>query len=280
MTFRAHPITGDPIVFAPERSSRPNAFGGGGGTDRCPFCPGHESDTPPTIASHGDPWRVRVFRNKYPSVENAEVIVESPEHDATFDRIAHGEDAVRVYVDRYRAHADAAHVSLFKNEGAGAGTSIPHIHSQVMPLPFVPPRVEREGKAFANAARCPLCETLEAHVIRETSAFTWLAPAASCMPYQQWIVPKRHIAEMSQFEAHEIAELAALLRSAAAAMLTLGDSYNWMFMNFPRRNTAHCYVELFPRLTAFGGFELGTGTFVEIVDPGMAAQRLNAASSQ
>jgi UDPglucose--hexose-1-phosphate uridylyltransferase len=280
VTFRAHPITGDPIVFAPERGSRPGAFGGGGGMERCPFCAGNESDTPATIAAAGDPWRVRVFRNKYPSVEQAEVIVESPEHDATFDRIAHGQDAVRMYVDRYRVHADAAHVALFKNEGAGAGTSIPHIHSQVMPLPFVPPRVEREGEAFAKAARCPLCETLDAYVIRETSAFTWLAPASSCMAYQQWIVPKRHIAEMSQFEEHEIAELAALLSAASAAMLTLGDAYNWVFMNFARRSTAHCYVELFPRLTAFGGFELGTGTFVEIVDPAIAVERLKNAGNK
>jgi UDPglucose--hexose-1-phosphate uridylyltransferase len=220
---------------------------------------------------------VRVFRNKYPSVDAAEVIVESPEHDATFDRVAHAQDAVQTYVDRYRAHADAAHVALFKNEGPGAGTSIPHIHSQVMPLPFVPPRVEREGQAFAGAKHCPLCETLDTHLIRETSAFRWLAPAGSWMPYQQWIVPKRHIAEMSTFDEAEIAELATLLQSASKAMLTLGNSYNWMFMNFARRSTAHCYVELFPRITAFGGFELGTATFVEIVDPAIAAQKLKLA---
>lgn len=276
VTFRAHPITGDPIVFAPERASRPGAFGGED-TGRCPFCPGHESDTPPTIAAVGDPWRVRVVRNKYPSVEDAEVIVESPQHEATFDRIAHTPDVMRTYVDRYRAHSGAAHVALFKNAGPGAGTSIPHIHSQVMPLPFVPPRVEREGQAFASATRCPLCTALDAHVIRETSSFTWLAPAASWMAYQQWIVPKRHIAEMSAFDEQEIAELATLLQSASRAMLTLGDSYNWIFMNFARRDTAHCYIELFPRITAFGGFELGTATFVEIVDPAIAAQRLKSA---
>ena len=277
MTFLPHPITGDPIIFAPERASRPGAFGADD-TERCPFCPGHESDTPPTIAAIGDPWRVRAFGNRYPSVEAAEVVVESPEHHATFDRVAHARDAVQMYVDRYRAHSDAAHVALFKNEGPVAGTSIPHIHSQVMPLPFVPPRIEREGQAFANATRCPLCATLDAHVIRETSAFTWLAPAGSWMPYQQWIVPKRHIAEMAAFDEHEIAELAALLQSASGAMLTLGHSYNWIFMNFARRGTAHCYVELFPRMTTLGGFELGTGSFVEIVDPGIAAQCLKTAS--
>jgi galactose-1-phosphate uridylyltransferase len=87
------------------------------------------------------------------------------------------------------------------------------------------------------------------------------------MPYQQWIVPKRHVAEMTAFEDAEIAELATLMQSASAAMLSLADSYNWMFMNFARHGAAHCYVELFPRMTTLGGFELGTGTFVQIVDP-------------
>lgn len=276
--FRTHPITDDSIVFAPERSDRPGAFGEDDHGARCPFCAGHESDTPPAIVTAGDPWCVRVFTNKYPSVDGAEVIVESPHHDATFDRLAHAEDAVRIYVDRYRAHAGEAHVSLFKNHGPSAGASIPHIHSQVMPLPFVPPRIEREGAAFERAPRCPLCGPIEGGIIRETPSFRWLAPAGSSMLYQQWIVPKRHLGEMISFTDAEIGELATLLQSASAAMLTLAGSYNWMFMNFARHGSAHCYVELFPRLTTFGGFELGTGTMVQIVDPTLAAQRLRDAA--
>jgi len=96
------------------------------------------------------------------------------------------------------------------------------------------------------------------------------------MPYQQWIVPKRHIAEMASFEEQEIAELSTLLQASSRAMLTLGPSCNWLFMNFARRDTAHFYVELFPRVTAFGGFELGTGLPVQIIDPALAAQRLQS----
>lgn len=264
--FRAHPITGDPIVYAPERASRPGAFGGDD-MARCPFCAGHEDDTPPAIVTIGDPWRVRVFPNKYPSVEDAEVIVESPRHEATFDQLEYADEIVRVYIERYRAHAASAHVSMFKNHGPRAGASIPHIHSQVMPLPFVPPRIAREGEAFERAAQCPLCAGIEGRILRETSSFTCIAPAGSTMPYQQWIVPKRHVAEMTAFHDDETAELATLLQSASKAMLALSDSYNWLLMNFARRDAAHCYVELFPRLTIIGGFELATGTFVQIVGP-------------
>jgi UDPglucose--hexose-1-phosphate uridylyltransferase len=280
---RNHPITGEPIIFAPERAARPRAFGGED-TARCPFCPGHESDTPPAIATAGDPWRLRIFPNKYPPVAGAEVIVESPAHGQTFADVEHAAEVVRAYVERYRAHAGSPYTAVFKNEGARGGASIPHVHSQVVPLPFLPPRVVREAAGFARAARCPLCP-LDGHVIRETARFTWLAPSGSSMPYQQWIVPKRHVSEMTAFTASEQEELARLLRSAAAAMLRLGDSYNWVFMNFPASTAAdrtaaeragHCYIDLFPRLAAIAGLELGTGTFVEIIDPAAAARRLRA----
>src|SRR5687768_4156470 len=89
MIFRTHPLTGEPILFAPNRAARPRAFGDPS-SERCPFCPGHESDTPAEVARIGDPWRVRVFPNKYPPVDGAEVIVEAPGHDDPFHSIEHG----------------------------------------------------------------------------------------------------------------------------------------------------------------------------------------------
>jgi UDPglucose--hexose-1-phosphate uridylyltransferase len=272
VTFRAHPITGDPILVAPERAARPRAFGQESG-ERCPFCPGHEADTPAEIARIGDPWRVRVFPNKYPAAVGAEVIVESARHTEQFESTEHAEEIVRTYADRYRAHAGAAYVSIFKNEGVGAGASIDHLHSQLVPLAFVPPRIEREMHGFARASACPLCNP-DGHIIRETESFRWLAPAASSMAYQQWLVPKRHVQEISTLDESELAGLAELLRSASAATRRVANAMNWMLMNFPRASSAHFYVDLFPRLTNIAGFELGTGTFVEIIDPAAAGVRL------
>ncbi|HKR62118.1 MAG TPA: DUF4921 family protein [Thermoanaerobaculia bacterium] len=273
MTTRAHLLTGEPILFAPDRAARPHAFvGAEQDAQRCPFCPGHEADTPPPLVVVGDPWRVRVVPNKYPPVEGAEVIIESPRHDgATFD-----EEAMRVIVDRYRAHDDAAFTSIFKNHGPEAGASREHAHSQLVPVPFVPPRVAREIEAFEKASECPMCRVLDTHrrenlIIRETNSFAWLAPSASWMAYQQWIVPKQHA---NTFVDANVSELAELLGTASSKMLTLGRSYNWMFLNFPRAPKAHWYVDLFPRLTTIAGFELSTGTFVEIMDPAATARRL------
>jgi UDPglucose--hexose-1-phosphate uridylyltransferase len=271
MTFRTHLITGEPILFAPERATRPRAFiHDAPARQRCPFCPGHEDDTPPPLAAVGDPWRVRVVPNKYPSVEGAEVIIESPRHDEEFDRLGNAGEVVAVYVDRYRAHRDATYTAIFKNHGPDGGASIPHLHSQVMPLPFIPPRIEREGNAFMRADECPLCVAIATHrrdglTIRETDSFAWLAPSASWMTAQQWIVPKQHAPELTSLDDARIEELALLLQAASKATMTIAPSFNWLFLNFPGQPAAHWYIDLFPRLTTIAGFELSTGTFVQIM---------------
>lgn len=273
MTFRRNLLTGEPILFAPDRAARPRAFLDDATALTCPFCPGNEHETPPELARVGEPWRVRAFPNKYPPIAGAEVIVEAAEHDARFEDLGHADEVVATYVARYIAHEEAAHVALFRNEGAAAGSSIPHLHSQVMPLPFVPPRIARELAGFRDG--CPLCAR-PGETIRETEHFVWLAPHASWMPYQQWIVPKRHACEMTALDGAALVELAALLRASSGKMRTLAGAFNWIFLNFRREPQAHWYVDLFPRMTTIAGFELGTGTFVEIIDPAAAAQQLRS----
>ena len=272
-SVRNHPITGEPFLFAPERAARRGAFGESP-AERCPFCPGHESDTPPEVARIGDPWRVRAFPNKYPATPGAEVIVESPEHGQRFEEVEHAADVVQMYAQRYRHHRGAVCTSVFRNEGRAAGASIDHPHTQVVPLPFLPPRIEREAAAFASASACPLCAGIDGAAIGEAPSFSWVAPSGSWMPYQQWIVPKRHAGEVGALTGSESVELAGLLRSASRAMLKIAEAYNWAFISFPRQPSAHWYVDLFPRMTAIAGLELGTGTFVEIIDPAAAARRL------
>jgi UDPglucose--hexose-1-phosphate uridylyltransferase len=267
---RRNPITGEPVLVAPERAGRPFASE----SADCPFCPGHEHETPPELVLLGDPWRARVFPNKYPAVAGAEVIVESPRHGDAFHDIDDVEAIVALYVDRIRAHGDAKSVSLFKNEGAKAGASIAHVHSQLIPLAFVPPRIETETAGFARAVSCPLC-SIDGSIIRETEHFLWLAPAASRMAYQQWIVPRRHFSDVRELGAAETRELAALLRASSSAMKSIADAYNWMFLDFRDAADAHFYVELFPRMSVIAGFELGSGTFVEIIEPAEAAERLS-----
>ena len=253
MTERT-PITNDPVILAPSRAERPNVYEGA----PCPFCPGAEDQTPPEIARDGQPWRIRVFPNRYPPTDHAEVIVESEFHDAEFDALPadQAHRAVEMYFERYRA-IGANYVSIFKNHGRLAGASIPHLHSQLVGTPFVPLRPSREGEAFARAARCPLCDPGEHPLIAETDHYRWIAPRGAKLAYQQWIVPKSHEHDLGRPH-----ELASLMQVSVRAMRTISDSFNWAFVSFPHERRGHWYVELFPRIAMIAGFELGTETFV------------------
>lgn len=268
MTERT-PITDDAVILAPEREQRPNVFEGA----PCPFCPGAEDETPPEIARDGEPWRIRVFPNRYPPTEQAEVIVESAKHEDAFDALPpdHAARVVEMYFDRYRA-IEANYVSIFKNHGRLAGASIPHLHSQIVGTTFIPLRPAREGAAFAE--NCELCEG-EHPLIVETEHYRWIAPRGSRLAYQQWIVPKSH-----EHDLNEPLELASLLQSSARAMRVISESFNWAFITFPHQPRGHWYVELFPRIAVIAGYELGTGTFINTVDPIDAAKTLSAANTR
>lgn len=274
MTIRHQLLGGQPILFAPGRAERPRAFTSSAAEEHCPFCPGSEAQTPPTIEAitrdeHGT-WAARAFANKYPAIEGHEVIVESSRHDDRFDTLDDPRAAVQLTLARYAAHPAAAHVALFKNHGRMAGASLAHMHSQLLPLPFVPPRIAREAAAFAGG--CPLCDAAAAgELIAETAAFRWLAPRSSVMAHQTWLVPKTHANEPDGRV--DAAELADLLQRASRAMLQVAEAYNWSFTTFRCEPRGHWYLDLFPRMTTIAGFELGTGTFISIVDPAETARR-------
>src|SRR5438034_5978952 len=73
--FRQDPLSRRWVIIGGERGGRPNEFVEA--TTRatglsCPFCAGHESETPPAIASYSSngkgKWLVRVVPNKFPAV--------------------------------------------------------------------------------------------------------------------------------------------------------------------------------------------------------------------
>jgi UDPglucose--hexose-1-phosphate uridylyltransferase len=275
--IRFHAVTGEPLLLAPARAGRPNDFDEP--AQSCPFCPGNEDATPPEIARAGDPWRVRVFPNKYPATEHHEVIVESPRHDGAFHdlSITDAEQAVLLYAQRYRTLRErCGNVLIFKNHGPAAGASLRHLHSQIVGTPFVPPRMAREIAGFARD-ECPLC-TLPGVMIEETDSFAWIAPHASALPYQSWIVPRVHAPEFVPLTG--VTELATLLGRASRAATSVCQSFNWIFMNFAASPRAHWYVEIFPRIANLAGFELGSGSAINIVDPEKAADALRERGTQ
>src|SRR5205814_1996786 len=82
------------VAIAPTRAQRPGAARpaleppSAGELERCPFCAGHEDQTPPETLRIGDPWQVRVVPNLYPAFERQEVVVQTPRHARSIAELA------------------------------------------------------------------------------------------------------------------------------------------------------------------------------------------------
>jgi UDPglucose--hexose-1-phosphate uridylyltransferase len=134
--IRLDPLSRRHVIIGGERAGRPNEFVEAATRSRelpCPFCLGHESETPPAIAIYGEQkannWLVRVVPNKFPAVTldangsataapeageacqpgfgAHEVIIESPEHVASLSELTDLEvlTVFSAYQDRIQAFA-------------------------------------------------------------------------------------------------------------------------------------------------------------------------------
>lgn len=320
--LRQDPITRDWVIINPARALRPRD--GGGGDAACPFCRGNERLAPAPLDSIEEAdgnWLVRALPNKFPVLSSPpgecavashsgpgrwlagrgyhEVIVESPDHTATLGSmpVEQTRRVLEMYSRRYRALAvrdpGVRQVVLFRNQGARAGTSLTHPHSQIVATPAVSPetrrRVNDEIAFFDEHGRCGLCRVLGdersagERVVLESARFVSFAPYASSNPYQLQIVPRRHSPTFLEVDAEELDDLAGHLARVVAALraCVAEPHYNLVVSGPPldvvHRSANHWFIELLPRLTTPAGFELGSRIVVNVKAPEQAASELRAA---
>jgi UDPglucose--hexose-1-phosphate uridylyltransferase len=305
------------VIMSPRRGGRPRALTDAeppGATKACPFCPGRESDTPPAVyveraAESTWPWNVRVVPNLYgildpmpgrpsvgaltppqtPAEGTGEVVIETPEHGcamADFDgeRMA---AVMRAYQSRARALlADErfGYVTVFKNEGRAAGASMAHSHSQIVALPWVPPRVLAEHEhTTGDCYFCRLITDERATGRCISSSEDWFAwcPYASAAPYESWITPTAHGVSFSSLDDEGLRRLGALVLRLLKGLREIHGRapYNLFFHALPEGSASngHWHLEIVPRLTTPGGLEWATGCGVNPVLPEEAAARLRVA---
>ncbi len=287
--LRRNPLTGELVLVVPGRAGRPGATGRtvrAGDPATCPFCEGNESLTPPELAAYGrhgggtdqPGWTVRVVPNKFPAFDGQEVVIHGPAHAAAVADLAPGvlEAVVDAWRDRRDHHrlAGVAHLLIAINEGAAAGASLEHSHSQLVPFAEAPPVAERELAAFAGG--CPLCEP-PSGVVREADGLVSFCPPWGRMPYETWIAPAAHGREapLDRALAGAIADMAQRFRR----LLGEDAAWNAIVHDAPLAGDApfHWHVELLPRLTVAAAVELGAGIWVNVVDPARAAEELAGA---
>jgi len=139
-TTRIDAHLGTVVHVVASRQSRPNLP-----VEGCPFCVGG-LEAP-------EPYVVRWFPNRWPALGEGkcEVVLYTPEHDATFHSI--GADGVRRVIDLWATRTTALRgggaefVLVFENRGAEVGATIPHPHGQIYAYDHVPDRPRRRLEA-------------------------------------------------------------------------------------------------------------------------------------
>jgi UDPglucose--hexose-1-phosphate uridylyltransferase len=287
------------------------------GTSTCPFCPGQEHRTPPAVfelAGAEGRWRTRVVPNMFPAVMPAaegaspdasvtaaigvhEVIIETPRHVNRMSALSEQElrDVLETYVARlrnWRAGGRYAYGLIFKNQGARAGASLAHLHSQFIALPNLPPAVaaelDRAAHDFQQHRICPYCRLIEserssgARMILDTAGYVAFCPFASVQPFEAWLLPARHEPFIEESRSDSLDRLTPVLFDLLRRVerVVPESAYNMLLRTGPWLGGGHegCHwrIEILPRSSSFAGFELASGMFINSLAPERAASKLRS----
>ncbi|KAI4348447.1 hypothetical protein L6164_009170 [Bauhinia variegata] len=221
-----------------------------------------------------------------------DVVIETPLHslqlgDLSPQEIAQIFLAHKKRIEQLANHESIKYVQVFKNHGASAGASLSHSHSQMLALPIIPPIVStRLGSTkdyFDQTGKCCICEIQsEDLLINASTNFISLVPYAATFPFEIWIVPRYHSPHFHELDAEKAVELGGLLKLMLRKMsLQLNDPpFNFMIHTCPLHGDGselaytHWFIQIVPQLTGVGGFEIGTGCYINPVFPEDAAKVL------
>jgi UDPglucose--hexose-1-phosphate uridylyltransferase len=297
------------VIISAGRGKRPSDFKQHapieGKEGLCFFCPGNENTTPPEISrvEEDGEWIIRVFPNKFPAVtleegeikENLmparglhEIVVETPEHgksiaDLSVERMVGVLEVCAGRVEAMLAREGVEYALVFKNHGSAAGASLAHTHTQIISLPFPPKLVAEEAKSSEEYedehGSCPICDAVKRESggprsIYEDDFVSVFTPYASRSPFEVWVVPKRHLTQLSDFTMDEKTSVAGALISVLSRLRDgLNDPpYNYYIHASPVGGNLHLHIEILPKLSIWAGFELGGEIIINTMPPETAAE--------
>jgi UDPglucose--hexose-1-phosphate uridylyltransferase len=292
----------------------------------CILCPGREHDAPREIASIRGPnttkWWARVLPSFKPmfqiegdlgrrgvgiydkmnSIGANEIIVESPEHNSRPEDIGL-EQMVRVITLYKNRVADLQkdsrlrYILIYKDSGKDAGEIFSHPVSFLMATPVIPMVVKDEldnaKQYFAYKERCIFCDIIREElgvgerIILETRNFVAFCPYAAQLPFESWIIPKRHSCAFHEITYDEIEDMGLILMSVLKKLRKVFNEppFNYFIHTapnmVPRRNhwhtlgeDFHWHLEIIPRIIRTSGFEWGSGFYILPTSPENAAKYL------
>ena len=289
------------VIIAPRRADRPQdvlkvvaehtrkakvcAF--------CPEHPDHPSGLYCEFKKNSDAWQIKVVANKYPAVSldndkaygTQEVIIETESHFHDLEQLAESHIAHLLSVYAHRTVAitkndKIEYVLIFKNQGGKAGASLEHSHSQIFATDFIPPHLIdkslRAQKYKLKHGSCVYCDTIKKEqegqrLIYKDEYVIAFCPFASMYNYEVWIMPMRHLDNITLLSDDERLAWAVILKKVLSKIVMLGFDYNFYFHQVVNDEDQHFYMKVTPRGSTWAGVEIGSGVVINPVAPEDAA---------
>jgi UDPglucose--hexose-1-phosphate uridylyltransferase len=203
------------------------------------------------------------------------------------------DEVLEVIRSRYiwmKEHEKVASIVPIYNHGAEAGASIDHPHAQIFASGIVTNEISRElegaDKYYGINGACVYCDIIN-HELKEKGrivfeneyfiAFNFYAPR---FPFETWILPKKH---ESQFEKTTKTSLEGCA-SALVEVLQMMDKIlenpplNFFIHTLPTTqencDSYHWHIEIAPRVSRYGGFELSSDIIINTMPPEEATDYL------
>jgi UDPglucose--hexose-1-phosphate uridylyltransferase len=264
--------------------------------------------------ANGGGWRVRVVPNRIPAlrVESHyaeptaalfqtlgglgahEVIIESSDHHADWATMAVDDLRTVLWAWRERMRDLRRDVRLktflvVKNVGEAAGATLDHPHSQLLALPFIPLHLDDELVAArareSQVGRCPFCLVIDDELARDTRVIASdrdtvaLSAFAARVPFETWILPRRHLAAFDDECDACLDAIAARVRDTVARIRTAlnAPAYSVLLHTAPVGEAGasyHWHIEVIPRLSATSGLAWDGGIHINPVTPEDATRAL------
>jgi len=290
--FLQNPISKKWMISAPRRAKRPDQASGIVPT--CPFCvndeheeelfkiPSESREQAKRDFGVAADWQLKILNNKFPFAPIHKVIIHSPDHNNNFERLPkkHVELILKTYKERYNLYQGKGQIYIFHNRGKKGGESIPHPHTQLVVVPYSVqleiPRLDPESYvgigphpleiySLSDKTNALSRKLMEKEEMVESSHFYVFCPHTSQWPDEVWAAPKRRgklFGEITDLETQDLAHI--LIRLIQIFTLRHGNEFSFNFYIYP---DSDWYLRLIPRIKTLGGFELGTGVFVNTQDP-------------
>jgi len=276
--------TGRQVLINKLRDSRENDFIGKEKGKKCPFCPGENEETANFTIEEDGKWVVKAIDNKYPAlVTNIEeyqknecdygkheVLIETREHLRNFYdfTIEEFENIIKMYRNRFielDGDENVEYTIIYKNHLKSAGASKIHSHSQILSMSFIPPEIKREVKTLKKYSLWG-----DKKIITENKNFEVFIPEDSYLSGEM-IIENRNSGRFNDIKDEEIVDLAKSFKEIFSKINEVYGTipFNIYIHSLPKNIKSpkfKWHIHVIPRKGKFGGFELGTGLYINSLD--------------